>query len=295
VSGLRFNLLLEAEGLDPANVSVILHTTNQQPLRRMLPWIAAERPDLFDAYQSVHSRQAEATLGKRPYTASFVPLREGKLVFVGLYLIAGIEDLPTVELYGDPRFGELETKFGAADTAPARNIARAKRQNRFDLELSALFGDLRGRLQIESPPGRAYVRIAANLGAEIVALSEAPILVLPPPDWRDFILTGGEVRGLPVSWAMRLAEWRGVYLIVDRSDGARYVGPAYGAENLLGRWRAHVANERGVTRELSKRSPENYQFSILERVSPDASIEEVTTAEQSWMTRLDTVRNGLNS
>ncbi|MBL4559231.1 MAG: hypothetical protein JKP98_25855 [Rhodobacteraceae bacterium] len=41
-------------------------------------------------------------------------------------------------------------------------------------------------------------------------------------------MTGLELRALPASWAPVLREWRGVYLIVDQTDGARYVGSAYG-------------------------------------------------------------------
>ena len=40
---LRFNLLLREAGLDPAQVSLILHTTNLQPLRRWRAHVARDR------------------------------------------------------------------------------------------------------------------------------------------------------------------------------------------------------------------------------------------------------------
>ncbi len=295
MAGLRFNTLLEAEGIDSRDVSVILHTTNLQPLRRMLPWIVAERPDLFDAYQSVHSRTAEMALRKRPLAASFVSMPGKKLVFVGLFRVASVEELPTTEIYRDPRFEEMATQFGATDSAPARAIARADVQLKFDLAPIKALSGMRGRLLIIAPPGRTYVRIAANLDAEVASIAEASVLVEPAPDWREFVLSGVEVRGLPDTWAAKLAEWRGVYLIVDKADGARYVGSAYGVENLLGRWRAHVAGAHGVTKELVVRDTDDFQFSIFERVSPDAGIEDVVALERNWMVRLDTICNGLNS
>jgi len=100
---------------------------------------------------------------------------------------------------------------------------------------------------------------------------------------------------LPQNWAARLREWRGVYLITDETDGARYVGSAYGQENLLGRWQAHVARDRGVTRDLARRDPVNFRFSILERVSPDMAADEVIALEHDWMDRLHTRRYGLNA
>jgi len=97
------------------------------------------------------------------------------------------------------------------------------------------------------------------------------------------------------NWAARLREWRGVYLITDETDGARYVGSAHGQDNLLGRWQAHVARDRGITRELARWDPANFRFSILERVSPAMAADEVITLEHDWMNRLHTRRHGLNA
>ena len=99
---------------------------------------------------------------------------------------------------------------------------------------------------------------------------------------------------MPSAHAARLREWRGVYLIVDEADGQRYVGSASGAENLLGRWQAHVARDRGVTAELGKRDPTGFRFSILELLAPSASAEEVLAIEGNWKDRLATRSWGLN-
>ena len=76
------------------------------------------------------------------------------------------------------------------------------------------------------------------------------------------------VQEMPPGWAARLREWRGIYLILDESDGARVCRRGFGEENLLGRWRAHFAREAGVTAGLADRDPSRFRFSILERVSP---------------------------
>ena len=290
-----FNGLLETCGLRPQDVSVILHTPKPRKLHRVLPWLASERPDLFDAYQSVHSTNAESTLRNRPFAAAFVSDGKGGMCFVGLYDVAAAEYLPTSEIYADPRFAELEELYGATDTAPSVNIERTDRQIRFDLRQTEFLADMRGRLWIAAPGGRAYVRIAANLDAPIMRITDEAGGYTTPPEWREFCVSGTEVRALPIRWAERLSEWRGVYLIVDESDGARYVGAAYGADNLFGRWRDHVAGARGITRELSKRDPENFRFSILERVSPDMPADEAIALEHTWMDRLHTRRYGLNA
>lgn len=290
----RFNSLLEEAGLRPEDVSVILHTTNLQPLRRMLPHIVVERPELFEAYQSVHSDQATATLLGRQYAASFVPAENGKMTFAGLYRIAGAAKRSVGEIYNDERYGVLEVEYGATDTAPQKHIDKGGEQVQFTLELMEKLGHFRGCIQILAPEGRTYVRIAANLDAQVVVLSQESLLVAPAPDWDQFIATGSMVRALPPSWAGRLREWRGIYLITDESDGARYVGSAYGQSNLLGRWCEHVAKDEGVTKELSKRDPLNFRFSILQLLAQDEEAEKVIAVEQNWMKRLHTLRFGLN-
>ena len=115
---LRFNGLLQEAGLDPRDVSVILHTPQPQKLRRLLPVMVKDRADLFDAYQAVHSGQAERTMKNRPFIASFVWQPPGRQTFAGLFRMLSAELRPTTEIYSDPRFAELETVFGATDTAP---------------------------------------------------------------------------------------------------------------------------------------------------------------------------------
>lgn len=45
--------LLELTALDLAQVLVMRHVPVEKPLRKVLPRLAAERPDLFLAYQRV--------------------------------------------------------------------------------------------------------------------------------------------------------------------------------------------------------------------------------------------------
>lgn len=291
---MRFNALLRDAQIDPAGVSIILHLTRLEPLRSLLPVIADRHPELFDAYQSVHTAGAAATLANRRFAASFVPIGRSELVFAGLFEITGQQLRPVAEIYADPRFARLEQEFGATDTAPARNIARGGSQRQFTLTLRPELADEIGRLRIAAPGTRTYVQIAANLDPEVLALTARRQLSPPLPDWTALILTKPEILNLPLDWIAALSQWRGIYLIVDQTDGARYVGSAYGTENLLGRWRAHVAGAQGVTVELQHRDPAGFRFSILELLSPAATPETVVALETSWKARLDTLRYGLN-
>lgn len=68
---------------------MVRHTPFEAPLRRILPWLAAERPDVFNAYQQSQNPAAEKALQKAHYLASFIGLDRGLALFVGLYKQSG--------------------------------------------------------------------------------------------------------------------------------------------------------------------------------------------------------------
>ena len=51
---MQFNMLLRDAGIDPTQVSIILHLTKLEPLRFFLPILVEQHPELFEAYQGVH-------------------------------------------------------------------------------------------------------------------------------------------------------------------------------------------------------------------------------------------------
>jgi len=165
----------------------------------------------------------------------------------------------------------------------------------FDLREHHGLAALKGRLVIEARMTPNYVRLAENLEAPVICIHEQGVSDIPTPNWNEMMPSAAIVRALPTNWAAALREWRGIYLIVDESDGARYIGSAYGESNLLGRWQNHVARARGITRELRARDPINFRFSILQLLAPDAGKNDVISLEHSWMNRLHTREFGLNA
>ena len=289
---MRLNALLAEAGIAPEEVAVAFHTPDEPRLRRLLPFIAQRRPDLFDRYQNNHPRGIESTLKARPLLLAFLDIGGGGQILEGLHRVAGWEVWGRARIAADAVFAEIARMIAPA--APEARLDRMAQRAIFELGRDARLAELRGRLVVARPPGRRHVRLAENLDLPLLALFEEPALAGLPPPWRELTLTAAEVRTLPESWAARLREWRGIYLIVDEADGARYVGAAYGADNILGRWQAHAAGDTGVTAELRARDPVTFRFSTLERVSPDMPAEEVTALEATWKDRLHTRAFGLN-
>jgi hypothetical protein len=115
------------------------------------------------------------------------------------------------------------------------------------------------------------------------------------PCWDELLLTWEELRHPPKTWVQVLSQWRGVYSILDGTDGRGYVGSAYGDENLHGRWSNYAALGDGGNKRLRERAPERFLFSILELVSPTARKEDVIQRESNWKDRLHTREFGLNA
>lgn len=288
--------LLTGSGFALDQVALALHNPGTPRGQDALALLAEHEPALFEAYQATHAARPEATLRQRPVLASFIARRDATLVFAGLYRVAGWEHRSAAALDADPAMQAMLAHMDPGFTY----AAEAQRTGRdgcalFDLHPLSELADLRGRLLVAAPPGRTYMRRAETTPLPILAITRVPDLNPPMPDWRDLVLDTATLRALPARWAESLRHWRGIYLILDTTDGARYVGAAYGEENLLGRWRDHVAGDTGVTRELAHRDPAHFRFSILELLSPAAPVEEVTRAEQQWMRRLHTKDHGLNS
>lgn len=48
---MNLNDLLRTKSLDPQHVLVFRHRPMEPELNKVLPWLAAEKPDVFNAYQ----------------------------------------------------------------------------------------------------------------------------------------------------------------------------------------------------------------------------------------------------
>ena len=279
--------LLRSAGLELKQVALCLHRPTTEFIRRELAIMVEEAPHLFEAYQSTHHQSAQSTVGSRSWFASFLSDGAGEQTFIGLYRVAGHTPMSAEELDASQNMAMMKSRI--------RDTPFAVGRWRFDLRPDEHFSDLRRRLVVSDPGARAYMRLAERTPLEVVEVKRRPSVSPPMPSWDVLALRTSEIQQLPREWRSALSQWRGIYLIVDENDGARYVGSAYGEENLFGRWSAHVAGEKGVTKELAIRSPKSFRFSILELFSPTATPEEVTQKENRWMDRLHTRHFGLNA
>ena len=285
--------LLLSKNIDPQHVLVLRHRPLEPELNKVLPWLAAERPDVFNAYQQTQTKRVEQAMKNARDVAAFIGHEPGKALFVGLYSVKESKPITPKE-YGQIPANDVSKSFGHEGFTEESSRSSILW---FDLVLTDFYAHWKGKLIIRWPPlDKNWYRWAyrPNNEMSVLAILEESALDAAMPEW-DAMITWVELGVLPTQWKSRLSEWRGIYYIFDISDGKGYVGSAYGEYNLLGRWSNYAARGHGGNRLLQQRDPRNFRFTILHRVSPDMEAHDVIRLESSWKQRLHTRKPyGLN-
>lgn len=98
------------------------------------------------------------------------------------------------------------------------------------------------------------------------------------------------------SWHSALSNMKGIYLIVDKSNGAAYVGKADGQRALWARWSDYANTGHGGNVELRTLDPEHIrqylQWSILEVMDSKTQDGYVNSRETWWKNALSTRGDG---
>lgn len=91
-------------------------------------------------------------------------------------------------------------------------------------------------------------------------------------------------------WKAALEHAKGVYMILDKNNGKKYIGSAYGEAGLWSRWACYIGTGHGHNDELTalvrKRGDgyarENFRFSILEHFPRKVEDNLVLARESHW-------------
>lgn len=286
------NDLINKAGIDPREVLIVRHRPSEPSLRKILPHLAEQRHDLYNAYQQSHGPKLEKALKGANYLLSFIGHQPRRALFVGLYKVASFQPISFHEFWRMPAHSELRAMgmIGYTDEEEGASSLH------FELVRQDFYEEWQGKLVVVWPGlERSWWRWADRNHMPVAAIHQESVLSPSTLNWREEVLSWHQLAVLPTSWQSIISKTRGVYLIHDQGDGKSYVGSAYGAQNILGRWLNYAASGHGGNMHLKGRDPGNFQFSILERVSPDMGADEVIQLENSWKQRLHTrYPTGLN-
>ena len=86
---MTLNDLLRGKHIEPETVLVLRHRPTEPELNKVMPWLAAERPDLFNAYQQTQGEKVERAMLGVKYVASFLGREPGRALYLGLYSMNG--------------------------------------------------------------------------------------------------------------------------------------------------------------------------------------------------------------
>ncbi|NOU00655.1 MAG: GIY-YIG nuclease family protein [Gallionella sp.] len=103
-------------------------------------------------------------------------------------------------------------------------------------------------------------------------------------------------------WKSALENVKGIYLIVDKSNGMIYVGMASGDSGIWSRWKSYIETGHGGNVDLKELintkgigyAREHFQFSILEFRSMNTEDKVISEREQYWKRALQTNKFGYN-
>ncbi|MGH9699264.1 MAG: GIY-YIG nuclease family protein [Candidatus Acidiferrales bacterium] len=260
---------------------LVRHKDDRYPELRRSNWF-----ELYQAYQKKSKFHGAKQI------VSFYGLSGNRAVFYGVYKV----------------LGHRPASDGPAPTA-CEFSKRWKRQCKFfyDLERDSRYDDLRDRLVIDW--GRGALAWVQRLKNKPIAEILPPGRKLPPfTDYLEFSLTYAQLKDLFKNkeahrdWHTPLRAVAGVYLILAEHSGKMYVGSAYGATGIWGRWRNYAKSGHGGNARLRKliaRSPgfypDKFRFSILQTLPTTMTRKEVIRRETQYKDKLGTRAMGLNS
>ena len=128
----------------------------------------------------------------------------------------------------------------------------------------------------------------------------------PFPGYLDFVLNFDELSRIfnhPEAnreWQSALSNVAGIYLILQPSTGAQYVGSACGSQGIYGRWQNYAITGHGGNKLLKKicdngnNMHREFRFSILRTLPKSLTQKEVVEYENFYKNKLGSRAFGLN-
>ena len=169
----------------------------------------------------------------------------------------------------------------------------------YDLELIDLHKELIGRLVIDfhryqGLRGRAFKLENYYSNFIISQILKKPYDGINFPGYENINIDFNELELVfkyqKNDWKGALENIKGIYVIVDKSNGKKYVGSAYGEFGIWARWAVYIGTGHGFNDELTKLiskngvdyARQNFRFSLLEYRPMKTDDNEIIGRESFW-------------
>lgn len=249
-----------------------------------------QRYDLYELMTNGQLERYQACQGhpvlECDYMVSFIGLPRSTARLYGVYKIMSRSRVSDVT---------LEAGFPIAEP-PENYFYHLERDTRFD--------DLEERVVIDwGGSARSWHQWLSE--KEVIEVLPSGY-ARPFPGYLDFVLSHYELSRIvehPTAnreWKLALSNVAGVYLILQQSTGAQYVGSASGAAGIYGRWESYAKNGHGGNKLLKRICAKtqyayrDFSYSVLRTLPKSLSQKEVLKYESFYKERLGSRAFGLN-
>lgn len=215
--------------------------------------------------------------------------RGGKDDFNREYIIGLIPDYHKIDKY----------VFGGVFKVIKRYDDWQETEVGYKVELTNQFKSLIGRLVVgfsryQGLRGRAFLLENFMDSMSIAEILENPYEGEEFPGYDnvriDFPSLELLVQNQKTDWRVALENVKGIYLIVDKFNGKKYVGSAYGDSGIWSRWCTYINTGHGYNDELVMLIEKNgidyarkyFQFAILELRSMKTDDDTIINRESFW-------------
>ena len=269
--------LLKLRGLDTSKkIKLVRHQDQRYDLYELMT------TGQLETYQACQSRP----ILDCEYMVSFIGLPYGKARLYGVYKVGERSRVQHIIL-------------------PTNYTLPEDPDNWFyKLEKAAGFEDLEERVVIDwGQSTRSWHQwITEKEVVEVLPVGYAR----PFPGYLDFVLNFDELRRIfkhteaNREWQSALSNVAGIYLILQPSTGAQYVGSACGSQGIYGRWENYATSGHGGNTLLKQvcekgiNMHRQFRFSILRTLPKSLTKKEVIEYENFYKNKLGSRAFGLN-
>ncbi len=299
---LRIAELLGLRQLDTtSNIKIIRHQDKIYDVDKLRRFGQLER---YQSYQGGHKFDGCG------FVVSFTGLEHSKALLFGIYKVRG-----NGKVVSEEEVMRCETCFSAEYLLKPQDLEQSSSDPiyYYELEKQTGYEDLEGRVVIAW--GAAAIKWHQWLcwkGRVIDTGNKEVLEILPEgyvidfPGYLDFVLAYDQLVAIvndtdaTKKWHTLLSAVAGVYLITNTSSGDLYVGSAYGADGILGRWKKYAKHPTGGNPQLEQLfkndrwHTKDLQFTILQTLPRTLTPTEVIHREWKYKEKLGRFAHALN-
>lgn len=182
---------------------------------------------------------------------------------------------------------------GIYDVTKKSNFSEIQDNVGYDLTVVPEYQNLYGRLVVEYKNYTQQLkRNAENVldDIKVVEILKKPYNGVEFEGYNNINLSFQEleviIKNNVDEWKRKLENVTGIYMLMDRSNGKKYIGSAYGQEGIWHRWTSYIYSQNGGNKELLQLDndyiKDNFNFTLLEWYALGTDIDFIISRENYW-------------